>query len=368
MNYTEDYLKNICSQFAVDGKFTGMKPYGNGHINDTFAVSYGMKKCLLQRINHTIFTDVPGLMNNIVRITEHIRGKLKSQNEKDIERKVLTVVPAVGEGYYYKDENGNYWRMYTFIENARTYDVPESSELICEAAKAFGNFQLLLTDMPQPRLNETIPNFHNALKRLEVFNGVLSQDKHNRAKDAKDEISFLRKHEKVFYALSELIETGQIPIRVTHNDTKINNVLMDNATNKGICVIDIDTVMPGASLYDFGDIVRTCTTSADEDECDLSKVNVEMPRFEAVLRGYLSTAGKFLNKTEFENLILGSKYIILEQGMRFLGDYLDGDKYYKIHRQGHNLDRCRTQFKIIDSINHQEDEIIKLAKEIYCAG
>jgi len=372
MNHKEDYLKNICSKFLINGEFTDLKPYGSGHINDTYVISINhasnTKKYLLQRLNHTIFIDVPGLMDSVVRVTAHIRGKLEKQKEKDVARKVLTVVPAVEGKYYYKDANGNYWRMYTFIENARTYDIPESLERIYEAAKAFGDFQQMLIDLPQPPLKETIPDFHNALKRLEVFKNVLKQDVCNRAKVAKGEIEFLQKNEKIFYALSGLVETGQIPIRVTHNDTKVNNVLMDDNTDKGICVIDLDTVMPGISLYDFGDLVRTCVSTAAEDECDLSKVTMEMLRFEAVLKGYLSAAGKFLNKVELENLILGGQYITLEQGMRFLSDYLNGDKYYKIHRRGHNLDRCRTQFKLVDLITQREGEMMSLVKENYYAG
>jgi hypothetical protein len=366
MNHKEDYLKNICAKFLIKGEFTGLKPYGSGHINDTYAVVFnkacGTERYLLQRINNTIFTDVSGLMNNIVRVTEHIRGKLEKQKINDISRKVLTVMPAAKGQYCYKDANGNYWRMYTFIENARTYDVPESLERIYEAAKAFGDFQQMLIDLPQPPLKETIPDFHNALKRLEVFKNVLRQDACNRAKVAKGDIEFLQKNEKIFYALSGLVETGQIPIRVTHNDTKVNNVLMDDNTDKGICVIDLDTVMPGISLYDFGDLVRTCVSTAAEDECDLSKVTMEMLRFEAVLKGYLSQSQKFLNKAEVESLILGGQYITLEQGMRFLSDHLNGDKYYKIHREGHNLDRCRTQFKLVDSMNQREDKMMLLVE------
>jgi hypothetical protein len=368
MNYKEDYLKNISAKFTVGGGFSDLKSYGSGHINDTYVISFNTKKYLLQCINHTIFSDVPGLMDNAVRVTEHIRGKLEKWKEKDIVRKVLTVIPAAEGKYYYKDENGNYWRMYVFIEKARTYDVPESLEQIYEAARAFGNFQQMLIDLPQPALIETIPGFHNALKRLEVFKYTLQADVCNRAKDARFEIEFLRKNEQIFYVISKLVETGQIPIRVVHNDTKVNNVLMDDNTDKGICVIDLDTVMPGISLYDFGDLVRTCVSTAAEDERDLSKVTMDMPRFEALLKGYLSAAGKFLNKVELENLILGGKYITLEQGMRFLTDYLNGDKYYKIHREGHNLDRCRTQFKLVDLINQQEDEMMLLVRENYHAG
>ncbi|MCX5632084.1 MAG: aminoglycoside phosphotransferase family protein [Phycisphaerae bacterium] len=372
MNYKADYLKNICAKFLIEGEFVNSKPYGSGHINDTYAVTFrqasNTKRYILQRINNTIFTDVPGLMNNIVRVTKHIRDKLEKQKADDIARKVLTVVSTAKGNSYYGDTDGNFWRMYIFIEKARTYDVPESLEQIYEAARAFGNFQQMLIDLPQPALIETIPDFHNALKRLEVFKNVLNADVCNRAKDIKEEVEFLHKNEQIFYTLSGLIKTGQIRIRITHNDTKVNNVLMDGDTGRGICVIDLDTVMPGLSLYDFGDIIRTSISSAAEDERNLSKVMMEMPRFEAVLKGYLASAGKFLNKTELENLILGSKYITLVIGMRFLTDYLNGDKYFKIHREGHNLDRCRTQFKLVDSINKQEDEMMLLVKENYYAG
>jgi hypothetical protein len=372
MKHNENYLKNICAKFAAEGEFSDFKPYGNGHINDSYIITYnqafGIKRYLLQRVNHTIFADVPGLMENIVRVTKHIRNKLEKQKADDISRKVLTVIPATGENSCYRDSEGNYWRMYIFIEKARTFDVPESLQQVYQAAKAFGDFQQMLIDFPQPPLKETIPDFHNALKRIENFENALRADVCNRNKNAKKEIEFLQRNKQIFYVLSEMIETGQIPIRITHNDTKANNILMDDDTGRGICVIDLDTVMPGSSLYDFGDIVRTCISPAEEDKRNLSLVTIEMPRFEAVLKGYLSAAGKLLNKAELENLILGGKYITLEQGMRFLTDYLNGDKYYKIHKEGHNLDRCRTQFKLVDSMNQREEEIMLLVRKNYYAG
>lgn len=367
MNNKEDYLKNICAKFLIEGEFAGLKPYGSGHINDTYAVVFnqtrGLKRYLLQRINNTVFTNISGLMNNIVRVTEHIRHKLEKQKADDIARKVLTVIPTAEGNSYYRDANDSFWRMYIFIEKARTYDILESLEQAYEVARTFGDFQQMLIDMPQPPLTETIPDFHNALRRLKIFENALVADVCNRNKDAKIEIEFLQKNEQVFYILSELIKTGQIPTRITHNDTKVNNILMDDNTGGGICVIDLDTVMPGSSLYDFGDIVRTCISSAAEDERDLSKVKIEIPRFEAVLKGYLLSAGKFLNKVELKSLILGGKYITLEQGMRFLTDYLNGDKYYKIHRKDHNLDRCRTQFKLVDLMNQQEEKMMLLVEK-----
>ncbi len=365
MKYDRDYLKNIFRQFSVEDDSIDIRPYSTGHINDTYAVSCGQDQpsYILQRINHNIFTNPSELMNNVVRVTKHIRAKLQALGADDIDRGVLTVIPTNDGSNYHKDSQGNYWRVYIFIRDAQTYDVLESLEQAYEAAKAFGDFQNMLADLPEPPLYEIIPDFHNGQKRFEAFRKTLETDAHNRAKDAGTEIEFLLKISGTFDVLPALVEKGRIPVRVTHNDTKINNVMLDNKTGKGICIIDLDTVMPGLSLYDFGDIVRTSTSSAAEDECDLSKVSMEMPRFEAILKGYLSTAGRFLNDAERENLVLGGKLITLIIGTRFLTDYLNGDTYFKVHRDGHNLDRCRTQFKLVQSIIEQEDKMNLLVEK-----
>jgi len=361
-------IKEVLGQFQVYGDFVSAELFGSGHINDTYAASCcqggAIVRYVLQRVNADIFPDMPELMENIVRVTEHIGQKLLSQGCEDISRRVLTVIRTNDDNSYYKDNKGNFWRCFVLIENARTYDVMPSLEYAYEAARAFGDFQKLLVDLPSPPLNVIIKDFHNGRKRYKDFLEVLKADAHNRAAGAKDEIDFLNENAGIFDVLHNLAEQNKIPLRITHNDTKINNVMFDKETGKGICIIDLDTVMPGLSLYDFGDIVRTTIGPAGEDEQDLSKVFAEMPRFEAIVRGYLSSAGEFLNEYERDNLILGGKYITLMIGARFLTDYLDGDRYYKIHRDGHNLDRCRTQFKLVRSMTDQHEQMSSLVEKL----
>jgi hypothetical protein len=362
-------LKQIFSRFQIDGEFLEAAPYGSGHINDTFSVDCRQGdetvRYVFQRINHNIFKNPPELMSNVARVTRHIRSKLESCGTKEIERKVLTLIPTVEGGDYYKDGDGNYWRAYVFIRGARTYDVLKTLDQAHEAAKAFGNFQNMLSDFPQPPLFETIPDFHNGLKRFETFQKVLKADVCNRAKDAKEEIEYLLANSWILEVFPKLVEQGVLPIRITHNDTKINNVMIDDKTNEGICVIDLDTVMPGLALYDFGDIVRTTASNSEEDEIDLSKVKAEVPRFKAIVKGYLEGAGGFLKQAEIDQLVHAGKFITFVIGTRFLTDYLDGDNYFKVHREGHNLHRCRTQFKLVRSLTEQEEELNQLVRNCY---
>jgi hypothetical protein len=362
-------LKYISEQFEFCGDFIEAVPYGTGHINDTYCVTYktgtGSNRYIVQRINHNVFKNPPELMSNIVRVTSHIHDKLKAANTEpqEILRRTLTVIPTRDKNAYYKDSADNYWRAYIFIEKAKTYDVLERLDYAYEAAKAFGEFQNMLVDLPKPPLFDTIPDFHNGPKRFEAFKRALETDVHNRARDAKSEMEFLQSHSWILGVVPKLTAEGKLPVRITHNDTKINNVMLDDSTGKGICVIDLDTVMPGSALFDFGDIARTTLCSAAEDEQDISKVFMEMPRFEAILKGYLASAGAFLNQTEKDNLILGGKLITLIIGTRFLTDFLAGDVYFKIHREKHNLDRCRTQFKLVQSIEENEDKMSKFVEK-----
>jgi hypothetical protein len=361
-------VREVARHFQFHGDYLKGEPYGSGHINDTYAVTFNqggtMVRHLLQRINHSIFKNPPALMENVLRVTSHVRAKLEQENAGDISRQTLSVISARDGASFHHDPDGSFWRAYVFIENARTYDVAQSPQQAFVGAKAFGSFQRMLADMPPPPLHDTIPNFHNGPMRYEAFQKALQADVVNRAGTAKPEIEFLINHAWIFDVLPKQVESGAIPVRITHNDTKINNVMFDDATGEGICVIDLDTVMPGLALYDFGDMVRTSTSPADEDERDLSKVTMEMARFENVARGYLSTAGKFLNKAERDHLVLSGKMITLIIGTRFLTDYLAGDTYFKVHREGHNLDRCRTQFKLVQSITEQEEEMNGLVERI----
>jgi len=349
-------IKEVVNFFQIYGDFISAEPYGSGHINDTFLVNINQSgKCvqyIAQRINHLIFKNPEGLMENIQRVTEHQATKFSGD---DASRQHLTLILTKDGDAFYKTNEGNYWRIYLFIDKSKTYDIIESPSQAFQAAKAFGDFQKSLVDLSGGRLVDTIPDFHNTPMRFKALEDAIEADSHNRAKLAKAEINFAMDYKSISPILLDLNSKGLIPERVTHNDTKLNNVMIDDKTGDGICVIDLDTTMPGLVLYDFGDMIRTSTSPALEDEIDLSKVQMQMPMFEALAKGYISSAGEFLTKTEKEYLPFSGKLITYEIGLRFLTDYLSGDGYFKIHREGHNLDRCRTQFKLVSSINEQED-------------
>lgn len=351
-------VRSVAGQFQIYGEFVAAVPHGSGHINDTFCAVFDQAgtriRYILQRINHNIFKTPAALMENIHRVTAHLGGKLAG--ESDFIRRALTLIPGRDGRPYVLDEQGNYWRTYLFIEKARTYDAVESTQQAFEAAKAFGLFQKLLSDLPEPRLHDTIPDFHHTPKRFAALEKAIESDVVNRAQFAKSEIAFALRHKLIASVLLE----SKLPERVTHNDTKLNNVMLDDATGEGICVIDLDTVMPGLVLYDFGDMVRTATSPAKEDERDLSKVTMQFPMFEAIARGYLASAGEFLTREEKSFLAFSGKLITFEIGIRFLTDFLSGDTYFKVHRENHNLDRCRTQFKLVESIEWQEEQMNKL--------
>ena len=361
-------LKKIFENFQVDGTFLQAEPYGSGHINDTFTVNCMQngqnRRYILQRINHEIFKNPPAMMENIIRVTDHICGKLQTQDPVLADRQ-LRVINTYGDAGCYKDENGNYWRVYNLIENAYTCDVMENDAQVFEAARMFGWFQRMLIDLPGAQLHETILDFHNTPKRFRDFEQVLKADPCNRAKDVKAEIDFALEYAWISDVLLNLVDKGQIPVRIAHNDTKINNIMLDEKTGEGICVIDLDTVMQGLSLYDFGDMVRTVTSTAEEDEQDLSKVVMLMPRFEKLVEGFVQETGNFLNDTEKQHLIFGGKVIIFEQFIRFLGDHLAGDVYYKVHRENHNLDRSRTQIKLLQSIVAQEEQMNSVVERVF---
>jgi aminoglycoside phosphotransferase (APT) family kinase protein len=359
-------IQAIAENFQIFADFQSAEPYGTGHINDTYAATYCQGgrpvRYIHQRINQNIFKNPAALMENIERVTNHLRAKMAGL--ADASRRTLTLIPARDGRMFYVDANGDFWRTYIFIENARTYDAVESTKQAYEAAKAFGRFQGLLADLPAPRLHDTIPDFHHTPKRFATLEKEIEADVANRAAKARAEIEFAMRRQAMTARLIELQVRGMLPERTTHNDTKFNNVMLDDATQEGICVIDLDTVMPGLALYDFGDMVRTTTSPALEDERDLSKVCMQFPMFEALVRGYLASAGDVLNRAEKQNLAFSGKLITFEIGIRFLADYLAGDVYFKVHREGHNLDRCRTQFKLVNSIECQEEAMNRLVESI----
>ncbi len=355
-------FRAVAREFQIHGEFLEAVPYGSGHINDTYCAVFDQGgprvRYIFQRINCHVFQQPLALMQNIRRVTEHLAVKVAC--EPDANRRVLTLVPARSGEAFFRDATGNIWRVYIFIEGARGYDAVENPAQAFAAARAFGQFQKMLADLPAPCLNDTIPDFHHTPKRFAALERAIEADPANRAQLAKPEIEFARRHQ----AICGVLLDAKLPERVTHNDTKFNNVLLDDATGEGICVIDLDTVMPGLALYDFGDMVRTTTSPAKEDERDLSKVMMQFPMFEALARGYLSSAAEFLAPAEKKFLPFSGKLITFEIGIRFLTDFLAGDTYFKIHRAGHNLDRCRTQFKLVESIERQEDQMNKLVETI----
>jgi hypothetical protein len=355
-------VRAIARHFQIEGEFAGAELYGNGHINDTFCAVFNQGgqrvRYIVQRINHNIFKNPAAVMENVQRVTAHLGKKCAGQSEAG--RRVLTLVPARDGAAFYRDAEGNHWRAYIFIEKARTLEAVETPAQAFEAARAFGRFQKQLADLPAPRLHDTIPDFHHTPKRFAALEQAIQTDTANRAKLARPEIDFALRHG----AICDRLLNAKLPERVTHNDTKFNNVMLDDATGEGICVIDLDTVMPGLALYDFGDMVRTATSPAKEDERDVSKVTMQFPMFEALARGYLSAAAEFLTAEEKKLLSFSGKLITFEIGIRFLTDFLAGDVYFRVHREGHNLDRCRTQFKLVASIDQQEEQMEKLVGTI----
>ncbi len=345
---------------AIDfkGSYEKHERYGNGHINDTFLIQFkhgnGLIKYIIQRMNHEIFKNPDQLMKNICGITEFLKKKIK-QNQGDIERETMNVIYTKKGEPYFIDSIGSYWRAYQFIEDASSYDQVTKPEDFYESAVAFGHFRHLLADYNAESLYETIPDFHNTPVRFQALQEAVDKDICGRVKEVIQEIRFLSNRKEDMKVCMDLFHRGQLPLRVTHNDTKLNNVMIDNKTGKGICVIDLDTVMPGLSINDFGDSIRFGANTAAEDEIDLDKVSLNLELFELYAKGYLTGCGGSLSGKEMEMLPMGAKIMTLECGMRFLTDYLQGDTYFRIHRERHNLDRCRTQLKLVEDMERKWD-------------
>jgi hypothetical protein len=359
MNLKHD-VRAVARQFQIPGDFLSAAPHGSGHINDTYCAVFNhggaRARYIFQRINHNIFKNPVALMENVRRVTAHLGQK--TAGHADQNRRALKLIPTRDETTCHRDGD-NFWRAYFFIEQAQTFDAVESPAQAFQAARAFGQFQKMLADLPAPRLHDTIPDFHHTPKRFAALEKAVAADAANRAKMAKPEIEFALRHKAICRALLD----AKLPERVTHNDTKFNNVMLDDATGEGICVIDLDTVMPGLALYDFGDMVRTATSPAKEDERDLSKVTMQFPMFEALARGYLGAA-EFLTPAEKKFLAFSGRLITFEIGVRFLTDFLAGNVYFKVRRENHNLDRCRAQFRLVESIARQEEKMNQLVEKI----
>jgi aminoglycoside phosphotransferase (APT) family kinase protein len=350
-------IRSLARHFVMPGDYVSHAPCGQGHINDTYEIRYNQAgtfvRYILQRINHEIFTRPAEVMDNIRRVTTHIASRLEAQGEQEACRKVLTLVPCRDGSLWHEDRYGNHWRGYFYIEGAEAHNHVNSTTLAEEAARAFGSFQKHVSDMNGPRLADTIPDFHNTRSRFDAFVRAVEEDRAGRKNAVAAEIDWVMQREPIADVLLDLQKAGKLPERITHNDTKINNVMIDHQTGEGLCVMDLDTVMPGLVLYDFGDLVRTTAISTAEDERDASRVMMRLPIFDALVRGYLSTARDFLTKEEIAQLAFSGKLITFELATRFLADHLNGDVYFKIHRPGHNLDRFRVQAALIGDIDRQ---------------
>ena len=359
-------FNQILDQFEIKGKPKKIEPYGTGHINDTYRVINSNIKhpdYLLQKINNHIFKNIPGLMDNIKRVTEHLRNKLEDIPGSEPEREALSLIPTKSGSWFYHKTNDGYWRLYHFIKNHHAYDIVENPGQAFEGGRMFGKFIALLSDIPGGALNETIPGFHDINKRLDTFYQTLESDHEKRARNVKPEIDFVRSHETEMGRILRLGQDGKIPERITHNDTKFNNVLLDQ-NDKGLCVIDLDTVMTGYVQYDFGDSIRTTANSAAEDEKDLSKVKMDVKLFEGYAKGFLKETKDTLTQTEIDNLAFSAKLMPFIIGLRFLTDYIDGDNYFKTTYPDHNLIRARTQFKLVNSAEEQFSRMEDIVRRV----
>ena len=360
-------ISEIGAQFAIDGTFVGGEEIESGHINTTYLASYEdedgeVLRYILQRINEHVFPEPLTVMKNIERVTRHINRKV-FRAKRDFGGQTLNLYPGRNGKNCVEGPAGGVWRCYNYIEGCRTYDVVENTRQAYQAAKAFGAFQDLVSDLPVEKVNVTIPGFHDTPARYARLMEAIKNDSCGRVSEVKEEIDFITSREGITGVLLDLVKSGELEERVTHNDTKLNNVMIDEQTDEAVCVIDLDTVMPGLALYDFGDLVRGATSPVGEDEKDVSKVEMRMPMFESILEGYLETAHNFLTPREIELLPFAAKVISLETGIRFLTDHLEGDQYFKVHREGHNLDRCRTQLALVKSIEAQEDQMLSFVKK-----
>ncbi|MCD7935611.1 MAG: aminoglycoside phosphotransferase family protein [Tannerellaceae bacterium] len=359
---TQELLLAILDQFCLSDKPISAEPFGNGHINDTLKVTTdtGEAKYILQRINHHIFTNVDMLQNNIHTVTTHIRKKLEAKGEPDIDRKVLTFLPTK-EGKLYYFDGDSYWRVCLLIPRCQSFE-EVNPEFSYEAGKAFGEFQSMLSDLPEGALGETIPNFHNMEFRLQQFHDAIEANAAGRLEEVKELVDEIESRAKAMCIQEEMYRAGTLKKRTNHCDTKVNNILFDE-DGKVLCVIDLDTVMPGFVLSDIGDFIRTGANTGAEDDENLDNVNVNMEIFQAYTRGYMETAKSFLTPAEIQLLPYGGRLLTYMQTVRFLTDYINGDTYYKIHHPEHNLQRTKAQFKLLQSLEAHAEEMDGFMKE-----
>jgi aminoglycoside phosphotransferase (APT) family kinase protein len=367
-----ELLREVAHAFVVPGRWIGSERYGSGHINDTvlavFETDGRRLRWVQQRINAAVFPEPLRVMENVARVVAHQQAAAARSGPVDLERRVLDLAPSRSGGPAYVDTAGGTWRTWRFIEGARSHDVVQGPEQAAAAAEAFGRFVARLADLPAPRLHETIPRFADPRFRLEQLLAAVRSDPLGRLRESRAEVDFVLAREPLVARYQALRDAGALPERITHNDTKINNVLLDDASGEGLCVIDLDTVMPGTPLYDFGDLVRTASTRAAEDERDLARLRVEPLLFEALVEGYRRGIGDLLGPAERAELVFAARLVTLMIGMRFLADHLLGDVYFRTHRPDHNLDRARAQLALVADLERRSAELAELAERSGAAG
>ena len=366
MLYNE--IKQILPQFRFVGKYVGVEELFSGNINNTYKVAFResdgeINHYILQHINSYVFKDPRAVMRNIQLVTAHLKRGFLARGQ-DPKGRMLELIPTQDGAPLYLDDKGGFWRVYDYIEHATAYDRVEKPEHFYETGRAFGEFQRQLCDFSADKLAETIPDFHNTRKRFYTFVASVAADKAGRVRELEDEIEFFFERRKMMSEIVKKLESGELPLRVTHNDTKINNVMLDNDTGKAVCVIDLDTVMPGSSLYDYGDAVRFGASTAAEDEPDTSKIGLDMELFEQFTRGFLKETDGFLTRNELMLLPLGIKVITCELAMRFLTDYIDGDRYFKVNSPEHNLIRAHAQMKLLTDVEAKYERMCDMVRSL----
>lgn len=360
-------MKDIISKFDIGAEVVNYKAFGSGHINDTYLIEAhhqieGVKRYLLQRINHHVFRNVEGLMQNMHVVTTHLAEKL-SQEDKQFT--TVHLIPSTESKLFYEDNRGNFWRVQSFVPNSISYDLVKTEGQAHEAGYAFGKFQNLIEDIDVERVCETIPDFHNMAFRFKNFENAIASDPVGRRPSVNKEINFAEQRKVAMLALYQQVAQQKVPIRITHNDTKFNNVLLDQHSQKAICVIDLDTVMPGVVWYDFGDAVRTIISTSEEDEPVLDKIDIQLSLYEAFTAAYLEQTAPILTPLEVSHLSYAAQYMTFIMGLRFLTDYISGDVYYKIKHPEHNLERARSQFRLVQKMEDKHEEMQHIVDKLY---